>query len=107
MLLINKGEYTQFGRVFGPKIYAYIGGIFALTGIGFWIQTYMVPQKEEEKPAANNANANTETKPAEKQPETTANNNQPTQAHTEVPATNHNEAGKPEEKAADNEVKGN
>jgi hypothetical protein len=51
MLLINKGEYSQFGRVFGPKIYMYIGGIFFMTGIGFWIQSYMVPTKEEQKEA--------------------------------------------------------
>jgi hypothetical protein len=66
MLLINNGEYTQFGRVFGPKIYAYIGGIFALTAIGFWIQTYMVPTnpentKKEEPSATNPPNSNNET----------------------------------------------
>ena len=44
MMLINKGEYSQFGRVFGPMIYMYIGGISFLTAIGFWIQTYMMPQ---------------------------------------------------------------
>jgi len=49
MLLINKGEYSQFGRVFGPKIFAYIGGIFAMTAIGFWIQSYMVPENTEAK----------------------------------------------------------
>jgi hypothetical protein len=49
MQLINNGEYTQFGRVFGPKIYAYIGGIFLLTGIGFWIQSTMVPKNPEEE----------------------------------------------------------
>jgi hypothetical protein len=62
MMLINNGEYSQFGRVFGPKIYLYIGGIFVMTAIGFWIQTYMIPakpateeklaeKKEEEKTA--------------------------------------------------------
>ena len=49
MQLINAGEYTQFGRVFGPKINLYIGGIFFLTAIGFWIQSYMVPAPEDDK----------------------------------------------------------
>ena len=49
MQLINAGEYTQFGRVFGSKIYLYIGGIFVLTAIGFWIQSYMVPENPEAK----------------------------------------------------------
>jgi hypothetical protein len=60
MMLINNGEYTQFGRIFGPKIYAYIGGIFVLTAIGFWIQSYCVP-KEEEK-VEENKEATTEKK---------------------------------------------
>ena len=52
MTLINKGEYDQFGRVFGPMIYVYIGGIFIMTGIGFFIQSFMVPEKAaEEVPA--------------------------------------------------------
>jgi len=51
MMLINKGEFAQFGRVFGPKIYLYIGLIFLFTAIGFWIQTYMIPPAavEEDK----------------------------------------------------------
>ena len=48
MTLINKGEYEQFGRVFGPMIFMYIGGIFLLTGLGFIIQSYMVPEKPAE-----------------------------------------------------------
>jgi hypothetical protein len=69
MLLVNKKEYTQFGRVFGPKIYAYIGGIFLLTIIGIWIQSAWISsapaatttekkegventQPKEEKPSA-------------------------------------------------------
>ena len=98
MLLINKKEYTQFGRVFGPKIYLYIGGIFFITAIGFWIQTYMVPEKKEtDKPAEKEA-----AKPEEKSAENTNTvSNQPTSAQTEVKT----EAGKPEEKPAENEVK--
>jgi hypothetical protein len=120
MLLINKGEYTQFGKVFGPKIYAYIGGIFVLTAIGFWIQTYMVPaKKEEEKPADPNATTNanpsanppantnpTNTQPQEKLPENLPTNIvQPTQAATEVPSEAKVEPSKPVENAGETEVK--
>ena len=58
MMLINKGEYTQFGRVFGPMIYLYIGGIFFMTAIGFWIQTYMVPEKPKTDVPADNTDKN-------------------------------------------------
>jgi len=51
MMLINHGEYSQFGRVFGSKVYAYIGGIFALTAIGYLIQSFCVPKNpENDKP---------------------------------------------------------
>jgi Domain of unknown function (DUF4203) len=61
MLLVNKKEYTQFGRVFGPKIYAYIGGIFFLTIIGVWIQSAWIPaktEKKDDKPVENKADEN-------------------------------------------------
>lgn len=38
MKLINMKEYAQFGRVFGPLIYMYIGGIFLMTFVGCLIQ---------------------------------------------------------------------
>jgi len=56
MMLIQKGEYTQFGRVFGPMIYLYIGGIFLLTLIGFWTQSLFVgdsPKKGGEEGKSN------------------------------------------------------
>ena len=31
-------EYSQFGRVFGPLIYMYIGGILLMTFVGCMIQ---------------------------------------------------------------------
>ncbi len=31
-------EYSQFGRVFGPLIYMYIGGIVLMTFVGCMIQ---------------------------------------------------------------------
>lgn len=31
-------EYSQFGRVFGPLIYMYIGGILLMTIVGSMIQ---------------------------------------------------------------------
>ncbi len=31
-------EYSQFGRVFGPLIYMYIGGIVLMTVVGCMIQ---------------------------------------------------------------------
>jgi len=96
MILINKGEYSQFGRVFGPKIYGYIGGIFVLTGIGFWIQSYMVPENKEntEKAPENNAEKKNETenKAGENKTENNATvGQQPTAANE--PNTN-NEANK-------------
>jgi len=73
MKLISMKEYSQFGRVFGPKIYLYIGGIFALTAIGMITQSLFIKPKEDDKtkqPATNeggdnNANINAQTKPAE------------------------------------------
>jgi len=47
MLLIQKKEYTQFGRVFGPMIYLYVGGILLLTIIGFWTQSLFVDDSEK------------------------------------------------------------
>lgn len=38
MKLINMREYSQFGRVFGPLIYMYIGGIILMTVVGCMIQ---------------------------------------------------------------------
>ena len=38
MKLINMREYSQFGRVFGPLIYMYVGGILLMTFIGCMIQ---------------------------------------------------------------------
>ena len=38
MKLINMREYSQFGRVFGPLIYMYIGGIILMTFVGCMIQ---------------------------------------------------------------------
>jgi hypothetical protein len=38
MKLINMREYSQFGRVFGPLIYMYIGGIVLMTFVGCMIQ---------------------------------------------------------------------
>ncbi len=48
MTLLNKKEFSQFGRVFGPKMYLYIGGIFAITFLGFLMQLCCVPEKKEE-----------------------------------------------------------
>jgi len=50
MMLINHGEFQQFGRVFGSKIYLYIGLIFVFTAIGFGIQSFFIPSKDDEKP---------------------------------------------------------
>jgi hypothetical protein len=80
MLLLNKGEYTQFGRVFGPKIYLYIGGIFFLTAIGFWIQSCMVPPATpEEKKEEKKDDANTEKKDEPVKTTAPAENNAPTE----------------------------
>ena len=85
MLLINKGEYSQFGRVFGPKIYLYIGGIFLSTLIGFWIQSYMVPAAPEEKKAEEKKaeETNPPKENTDSQPKTTA------AVETNPPAENH------------------
>lgn len=61
MILLNKKEYTQFGRVFGPKIYLYIGGIFGIAFFGFIIQSCMVPENKpepEKKPVEENKENN-------------------------------------------------
>jgi len=58
MKLLNHGEYSQFGRVYGSHIYVYMFGIFAMTGVGVLIQSFLIPKefaegkgekKEEEK----------------------------------------------------------
>ena len=46
MKLINSGEYTQFGRVYGKHIYIYMFGIFFATGVGFLIQSFLMPKEE-------------------------------------------------------------
>jgi len=89
MKLINMKEYSQFGRVFGPKIYLYIGGIFALCAVGMVIQSMCLPKQEEKKPEAqtneggdNKNNADPQaTKPAEG----TQNNETISKQQTEVP----------------------
>ena len=82
MLLLNKGEYLQFGRVFGPMIFVYVGGIFFLTSIGFCIQSFMVPAEkpaEEVKNADNNNSETTSTVKKNEDPvKTTAANENPT-----------------------------
>lgn len=89
MLLVNKKEYTQFGRVFGPKIYAYIGGIFLLTLLGVWVQSAWIPAtpanqdgKKDEKPSDKPVNQDVQ---AGNQAATTqaANTNQPSNTQQE------------------------
>jgi len=53
MKLINAGEYSQFGRVYGKYIYLYMFGILFSTGVGFLIQYLIMPAPapaEENKP---------------------------------------------------------
>ena len=62
MKLINMREYTQFGRVFGPLIYMYIGGIFVITFVGCMVQ-FQIKQKhpnetEKEKKKENETKEN-------------------------------------------------
>ena len=60
MKLINLREYTQFGRVFGPLIYMYIGGIFVITIVGCMVQIQIKKkhpnESEKEKKIENEIN---------------------------------------------------
>jgi len=92
MTLLNKKEYAQFGRVFGSKIYLYIGLILLFTAIGMSSQSYFV-QKKDDKPAqqgggTEKTNENPDAgkdKPQNEDPKSTTANEQPkdTQQNTQ------------------------
>ena len=46
MKLINAGEYSQFGRVYGKHMYTYMSGILISTVLGFLIQSIIMPKEE-------------------------------------------------------------
>ena len=106
MKLINAGEYTQFGRVFGPMIYMYIGGIFALSAIGFWIQTNMIPEnpanvKKEEVKAEDTTKTAEENKGDKAEIKKEDGEIKETKTHTEV--TEKKEEVKNEDKKTENQ----
>ena len=47
MKLLNHGEYTQFGRVYGSHIYAYMSAILLTAAVGILIQIYLMPVQQE------------------------------------------------------------
>ena len=78
MKLINAGEYSQFGRVYGKHMYTYMSGILISTVLGFLIQSIIMPKEElnieDNKPDNHNDEnkenkSNTENNPPDKKEE--------------------------------------
>jgi len=93
MTLLNKREYAQFGRVFGSKIYLYIGLILLFTAIGMSSQSYFVQKKEDKPPAqegggTDKTNDNPDSgkdKPQNEDPKPTTSNEQPKDTQSNIP----------------------
>jgi len=69
--LLNKGEYTQFARVYGDQIYYYLFGILLMTVVGFIIQYFFFPKEFLEVTTILKEETITKTATVKKEDETT------------------------------------
>jgi len=101
MTLLNKREYGQFGRVFGSKIYLYIGLILLFTLIGMSSQSYFVATKSNDKPAQ----ADGGDQKNNENPDAGKDNKPQTNEETNKPQTNVNEQANKEKDKKNNDPK--